>query len=153
MRTIKNGEDKDGVSKKELEELRNQLARALADYDNLTKRVEKQKKDFKKVANFELVASILPAIDMLEDAQEHLKDSGLAITIRELEESLKAHGIQRIDASPGGEFDEEVHEAVEVTNKGGKKSGEIIEELLAGWMFSDGLVIRPSKVIVYRKEK
>lgn len=149
----KNGQDKGGVSKKELEELRDQLARALADYDNLTKRVEKQRQDFKKVATFELVASILPAIDMLEDAQEHLKNSGLALTIKELEESLEAHGIERISASPGEKFDEKVHEAVEVVDKGGKKSGEIVEELLAGWRFAEGPAIRPSKVIVYRKEK
>lgn len=141
------------IGKRELEDLRDKLARALADYDNLTKRVEKQRQDFKKIANLELVVSLLPAIDMLENAQEHLKDSGLALTIKELEEALGAHGVQRIDSSVGTEFDEEVHEAVEVTNKGGKKDGEIVEELLAGWRFVDGPVIRPTKVIVYRKKK
>ena len=145
--------EKEAIGKKELEELRNQLARAFADYDNLAKRVEKQKEDFKRLANLELVTSILPAIDMLEDAQKHLKDSGLALTIRELEEALEAHGIERIDASSGDKFDEEVHEAVEVVNEKDKKGGEIIEELLAGWMFSKGPVIRASKVIVNRKEK
>jgi molecular chaperone GrpE len=151
-KTKKSKKDK-RVGKKELEDLRDQLARALADYDNLTKRVEKQRQDFKKVANLELVASLLPAIDMLEDAQEHLKDSGLALTIKELKEALGAHGVQKINAPVGDKFDEEVHEAVEVTNKGSKRDGEIIEELLTGWRFVDGPVIRPSKVVVHRNKK
>lgn len=153
MAKKKQENEKESVSKRELEELRNQLARALADYDNLTKRVDKQKEDFKRLANLELVTSILPAIDMLEDAQEHLKESGLALTIKELEEALEAHGIERIDASPGEKFDEEVHEVVEITSDSERENGEIVEELLAGWKFSDGPVIRASKVLVKREEK
>jgi molecular chaperone GrpE len=141
------------VSKEELEELRNQLARAFADYDNLTKRFEKQREDFKKTANLELVASILPALDMLEDAQEHLKDSGLSITIKEFEDALKMQGIEKIKASPGTRFDESVHEAVEVTKDETKKGGEITEQVLTGWTFVGGPVIRPAKVVVNRKEK
>lgn len=144
---------KDEKEKVTAEELRNQLARALADYDNLTKRVKKEKEDFKRTANLELIESILPAIDMLENAQEHLKDSGLRLTIKELEEALEAHGITRIKASPGTKFDEEVHEAVEVTKKGNYKDGRIVEETLPGWKFIDGPIIRASKVVVKRKEK
>lgn len=149
----KDEEKENKVTKDELEELRNQLARALADYDNLRKRVEKEKEEFRKVANLNLVSSLLPAIDMLENAQKHLKDSGLALTIKELQEALYTHGIEKINAKEGEKFNEEVHEAVEVISEGGREDGEIIEEVLTGWRFNEGPVIRASKVKVFRKDK
>ncbi len=134
------------------EELRNQLARALADYDNFRKRVEREREQLKKIANLELVIKLLPVYDMLEDAQKHLKDSGIALTIKELEDTLGDEGVVKIKASPGDTFDENVQEVVEVTDKGGKKSGEITEVALTGWKYDEGPVIRPAKVKVYRKD-
>lgn len=154
-------------SKKEeeglIEELKNQLVRALADYDNLRKRTETEIEDKVRLAKARLTLKLISVFDMLAEAQEHLKDSGLAITIKEFEDVLTEEGLEKIDAERGMKFDEEIHEAVEVVNtpvgKKGKatgpetsgQEGEIVEELLTGWKFVDGPVIRASKVKVYKE--
>src|SRR3990172_8787844 len=94
----------------EVENLKAQLARALADYDNLNKRVERERIELTKFAGMGLVIRLLPIYDMLVDAQKHLKDPGLAITIQALENLLKEEGLERISATKGTKFDENLHE-------------------------------------------
>jgi len=119
------GKTKRDKRKDKAEELKEQLARALADYDNLRKRIEREKEDLGKLANIKLVIRLLPVFDMLEGAQRHLSDSGLAITIEEFMKVLKEEGIEKIESAPGDKFDEEVHEVVEVVDKDSKaKMGE-----------------------------
>lgn len=127
---------------------KSQLARALADYDNLRKRVEKGKEEFEKIAVLRFAIKALSIFDMLEDAQKHLKDSGIALTIEEFEKILEEEEVEKIKAEKEDKFDEELHEAVDVA-KGGKK-GRIAEVVLTGWKFVDGPVIRPVKVKVYK---
>jgi molecular chaperone GrpE (heat shock protein) len=98
------------------------------------------------VAGLSLVKRLLPILDMLTDAQKHLQDAGLAITINEFISALKEEGVNRIEAGPGMVFDTNVHEAVEVVDG---EDGKIIDEVLSGWKYNnDGLVIRPAKVKV-----
>ncbi len=66
-------------------ELKAQLARALADYDNLRKRTQVEIEDKVRLAKARLTLKFISIFDMLEEAQEHLKDGGLAITIKEFE--------------------------------------------------------------------
>lgn len=137
-----------------VEDLKNQLARALADYDNLRKRVEKQQEDLEKFVSAKFALRILPIFDMLEEAQKHLKDSGTALIIEEFRKILKEEGIEEIEADPGEKFDEGLHEAVEVVSppaSGKKKDGVISEVILPGWKFKEGPVIRPAKVKASKK--
>ena len=83
------------------EELKNQLARALADYDNLVKRVEREKSEHRQLLVSRFVLQLLPILDTLYDAQNHLSDSGLAITIKEFEELLKSEGVEQIAVTRG----------------------------------------------------
>lgn len=145
---------KEKISDQSYKELESQLARALADYDNLRKRVEREREEYGAYAKVTLMARLLPVYDMLEGAQSHLKDSGLAITIEEFIKVLKEEGIEKIKAVPGDIFDEKLHEAVEVVDKKGKDSGKVgkIDELiLSGWRLIDGPIIRPAKVKVFKK--
>ena len=130
--------------KTETQELKNQLARALADYDNLKKRVEAEKKLWLKFAKEQLLVEILPAFDNIELAQRHLKDQGLGIAISQFSEIFKANGVEEVETK---NFDEALHEAVEVES-GGQK-GKISEVVLRGYRFADGDIIRPAKVKVY----
>ena len=138
------------VNEKELEKVKNQLIRALADYDNLRKRVERERGDFEKVASVKFAIKMLIIFDMLEETQRHLKDSGIALTLEEFGKVLREEGIEKLKVKQGDKFDEEYCEAVEVVEKG--KSGRIAEVVLTGWKFSDGPIIRPAKVKV-SKEK
>lgn len=148
------GKLKTKASKPEVDTLKNQLARALADYDNLRKRVEREREEFGRLAKVMIVARLLPIYDMIEGAQKHLKDSGLAITIDEFTKILKEEGIEKIEVKPGDKFDEELHEAIEVIDSsvdGKGNEGEISEAVLSGWKLTDGPVIRHAKVRVEKK--
>lgn len=134
------------MTKKKQDNLKDQLARALADYDNLKKRVEKEKEQFTKIAGLSLVTRLLPVLDMIEGAQKHLKDPGLAMGIKEFKEALRVEGVVEIDVKPGMNFNEDLHEVVETVAS--KKDGEIKEILLSGWQFVDGPVVRHVKVRV-----
>jgi len=139
------------MSAKKQKELQEQLARALADYDNLRKRVERERGDLAEALTARLVSTLMPAFDMLFKAQEHLSDSGLAMGMEELKRGLGDMQIEEIPAEPGTSFDENLHEAVFVADRGkakNKKKNEIKKLILAGWKFRNGPVIRHAKVEV-----
>ena len=130
----------------EAELLKAQLLRTLADYDNLVKRVEKEREVLGKVASIGVIAKLLPVLDNLENAQEHIGDSGLAICIGEFKKVFNEEGLTEIDPKIGDEFDEHLMEAIEVT--AGERDNLISEVVLKGWKFNDGQVVRHAKVKV-----
>jgi molecular chaperone GrpE (heat shock protein) len=130
----------------DVEVLKLQLARALADYDNLVKRTEAEKAVWMSFAKKDLLVKFLPAVDSLEVAQAHLKDPGLDLVLVEIKKVFEAEGIVEIDTK--GEFDANLHEVVEVVS-GGKKN-LIAEVAQKGYKFIDGEVIRHAKVKVYK---
>jgi len=138
--TIKNGEL----------DLKNQLARALADYDNLRKRIEREKEDLEKLAGLKFILRLLPLLDNLRSAQNHLKDAGLAITIGEFENIIKEEGIEEIKPNKGDLFDHNLHEVIDVVENS-QEENKIEEVVLSGWKFRDGIVIRHAKVKVGKK--
>jgi len=125
--------------------IKNQLARALADYDNLRKRIEREKEDLENLASLKLILRLLPILDNLRAAQNHLKDAGLAITIGELENILKDEEIEEIKPNKGDAFDHNLHEVIEVVENS-QEENKIEEMMLSGWKFRDGIVIRHAKV-------
>ena len=135
-----------------LKSLEQQLARALADYDNLRKRFLKESEEYEKKANLRLIAKLLPIYDMLENAYKHVNDSGIAITLEEFKRTLSEEGIEQIKLDKDFQFDEQLHEAVEVVeNNDSNKAGKIANILLSGWRLTNGQVVRPAKVKVYGK--
>ena len=135
------------VENKEIDLLKNQLARALADYDNLRKRTESEREVWVKFAAQNLLTRLLPVLDILESAQVHLKDQGLAITIGQFKDVLKEEDLEEISPVKGDHFNPKIHEAVESISGG--KHGQVAETILSGWKFTDGPVVRISKVKVY----
>lgn len=135
----------------ELESLKGMLARALADYDNLSKRVERERREMGKIASVGVTIRLLPVLDNLESAQEHLKDQGLAISIGEFKKVLNEDGLTEIRPKIGDEFNHETMEAIEVVP--GAKDNIIAEVVLVGWKYNDGTIVRHAKVKVERSEK
>lgn len=136
--------DKKTIDHKELEE---KYLRALADYQNLEKRVEREKDNFIKFANTVLILKMLPILDNLQRAGSHLKDQGIDLVIKQFKEALNSEGVTEINSS-GTTFDPELHEAVE------KVSGEddrVIDIVESGYKMGDK-VIRPAKVTVGGKK-
>jgi len=134
---------------KELESVKTMLARALADYDNLNKRVDRERQDLIKIASIGVIVKLLPVIDNLESAQVHLKDQGLTISILEFKKVLNEEGLVEIKPKIGELFDENTMEAIEVVP--GTSDNTIAETILVGWKFEDGTVVRHAKVKVSKK--
>lgn len=124
-----------------------QLARALADYDNLVKRLSREREEVVLRATKGLVADLLPVVDSIERAQEHLKDEGLKMALTHLHKVLREHGVEEIMVSAGDKFDAGIHEAGVIIDGG--KDGTIAKVLAKGYKWKDGAVLRPVKVQVY----
>ncbi len=135
---------------KEVGELKNQLARALADYDNLRKRTEEEKSVWVRFATQKFIQNLLPILDALEAALTHTKDQGLAIAVGQLEDLFKSEGLEEIKPKEGDVFNENLEEVIDLVENG-EREGRIAEVLLSGWRFKDGPVVRHAKVKVFKK--
>lgn len=134
-----------GQLKKKVADLENQCKRALADYLNLEKRVEKEKGSFVRLANASLIDKLLPVLDSLERCGQYLKDKGFKSTLEQLKRILENEGVEEIKAQ-GERFDPEAMDAVEIVS--GPKD-RVVEVTLKGYTLN-GQVIRPAKVNVGR---
>ena len=133
--------------KNDLANLENQLKRALADYQNLEKRIESEKVAWIKLANKDLLLKLLPGIDNLLLAQKHTQDDGVTISIKHFLDILESVGVKKIETE-GVSFNPHFMEAV--STKPGEE-GKVLEELRAGYELN-GEVIRPAQVIVGKGE-
>jgi molecular chaperone GrpE len=93
------------------------LRRLQADFENYKKRVTKQQTDQVARAAVSLVEKVLPVLDTLDLATDHLGDPGsadgraLMAVASQLHDVLAKEGLERVD--PVGEpFDPNAHEAV-----------------------------------------
>jgi len=130
-----------------LEDFENRLKRALADYANLEKRVEREKSDFVKLANAQLFDKLLPILDDLELCEKHLKDKGVSLVYNRFREVLGSEDLEEIKAS-GEKFDPETMDCVELVS--GSKN-KVMEVALKGYLLNNK-VIRPAKVKVGQGE-
>src|SRR3989304_2982807 len=90
--------------KDELKNLENQLKRALADYQNLEKRIVEEKSSWIKLANKDLLLRLLPGLDNLILAEKHTNDEGVKISIKHFLDILEEVGVKKIETE-NMEFD------------------------------------------------
>ena len=125
--------------------------RAQADFANFKRRNDQEREEFTRFVNASLLLALLPVMDDLERALEHVPAKlssaawvdGIKLIYRKLSAVLEAQGLTRIEAL-GKPFDPNLHEAVR-QEKG--KEGIITEEIRKGYQLHDK-VIRPSMVVV-----
>ena len=127
----------------EFENLENQLKRALADYQNLEKRIAEEKSSWIKLANKNLLLKLLPGLDNLILAEKHTQDEGVKISIKHFIDSLEQEGVRKIETAEK-DFDPNLMEAVGTVEG---EENKIVEEVRAGYMLFDQ-VLRPAQVIV-----
>lgn len=143
MKKDKNKKNEETKEENELEDLENQLKRALADYQNLEKRISEEKSNWIKLANKELLLRLLPGLDNLILAEKHTQDEGVKISIKHFLDILEAEGVKKIETA-NAQFDPKLMEAV-TTGEG--EEGKVIEEIKAGYTLG-GQILRPAQVIV-----
>lgn len=132
--------------KKQVEDCENKYKRALADYQNLEKRSIEQRKEWIKSANRDLLLRLLPVLDTLILASQHVQDQGVAASIKQFEDVLKSEGVEKIEVV-GQQFNPQTMECV-ITTEG--EEGKVLEELQAGYMLYDK-ILQPAKVKVGKK--
>jgi molecular chaperone GrpE len=141
----------------ELEQLRDKWLRAVAELDNMKKRVERDRHELIKFANEELLKQILPVVDNLERAIHHAEKSedkkalleGVRMIHRQFITVLENLGVKPIEALHQP-FDPSKHEAMMQVESNEHEPNTVVEELEKGYLLHDRL-LRPSKVAVSKK--
>lgn len=132
-----------------LKTLEENWKRALADYHNLVKRIDADKRDFVKFATANIISKFLPSLDILELSASHSQDQGVKMAVKQFQDVLSAEGLQEIMPKIGDAYDHEIHECIETLS--GDKDNTIAEVVTKGYKIND-YVIRPAKVKVYKHE-
>ncbi|CAN5121807.1 nucleotide exchange factor GrpE [soil metagenome] len=127
----------------EVEESKSKYVRVLADYQNLEKRVQEQRRELLVNASRDIILKILPILDTLQLAKKHSEDGALSASIQQFLAILQSEGVTAIKAQ-GKEFDPMLMECL--TTVAGKEN-IVIEELRTGYMLNDK-VLRPAQVSV-----
>lgn len=131
-----------------LEEVTNNWKRALADYQNLERRLTQEREILHTLLCAGIILKFLPILDNLEKATLHIKDDGLSMVVKQFKETLASEGVSEIEIKDG-KFDPNFCEAVGVVQ--GKDEGKIAQVIEKGYQL-DGKVIRTAKVKVFKKE-
>jgi molecular chaperone GrpE len=132
------------------------LLRARADYDNLRRRIDRERRDFEQYANYALVGRLLPVVDNLERALRAGPGAGgtmlegLEMIYRQLMEQLQQEGLSPIQAV-GLPFDPNLHDALATDHTSDRPANTVVEELQKGYLFQDR-VLRPAAVRVSTAE-
>jgi molecular chaperone GrpE len=127
------------------------LQRTQADYANYRRRTDQEKADLGKYANATLFCDILPVLDDLELALNHIPEEyaksewvkGVRLVERKFRSILEKQGVKPVCAL-GMAFDPKLHEAIK-QEKG--PEGAVVAELQKGYTLGERL-LRPARVIV-----
>lgn len=117
-------------------QLEGNYKRALADYQNLQKRVSDERRILILNANKDLLLRILSILDTLILANKHDSSEGLKVAIKQFEDVLKSEGVTKIE-TVGQDFNPETMEAIAIEEG---EEGKIIEEVRSGFLLNDKLL-------------
>lgn len=147
---------------KQVEELKNQVAkdkddyiRLMAEFDNFRRRTSQEKLELVSVAAMDTIKGLLPVLDDCERALSVLKDSndsdaakeGTELIYHKLLGYLQSKGLAVIEAA-GKEFDTDLHEAVaQFPVQDEQMKGKVFDVVQTGYTLN-GKVIRFAKVVV-----
>jgi molecular chaperone GrpE len=140
----------------ELADSKDRLLRALAETENVRRRLQRERDDAQKYAVGTFAKDLLSVVDNLHRAldampEAEVKDErirslrdGVAATERELLAAFERHGLKRID--PKGErFDHNFHQAIFEAERPDLPAGTVVEVLQSGYLLHDRL-LRPAMV-------
>jgi molecular chaperone GrpE len=139
---------------KEIKEHHDRLLRLAADFENYKKRAAREKEDWTKFANEDLLRAVLPFVDNLERAITHAQKvadtgvliEGVRLTIQQILQTLNRFGLSSFQ-SVGKPFDPAVHEAMLVVETDKHEPNQVVEEFQKGYVLHDRL-LRPATVSV-----
>lgn len=149
------------AAKEEAKTHYNKLLRAMADFENYRKRMERDKQDLVKFANENLIRELLNVIDHLDQALSHIKQSsgddarnlalGVELVAKQLVGALEKFGLKAVDAEMGQHFDPQHHEALQMVDAEDAEPGTVLAQHRRGYMLHDRL-LRPALVDVVKEK-
>lgn len=140
---VKNNSPDNAELLEKITSLEERLARSLADYSNLEKRIDSQRQLFVTLATTSILSKMVEVLDNFYLAQNHLNDPGLKMAIDKFDSVLKTEGLEEINPL-GLEFDPQSMECIETVEG---KENFVIEVKKLGYKLN-GHVIRPAQVSV-----
>jgi len=148
----------------EIQQLKDQLLRAVADLENYRKRAEREREETLKFAITGFARDLLSPTDNLRRALESatpdhgepeklLKSllEGVAITEKELLTALTKHGVEKIDPV-GQPFDHNFHQAMFEVEDHDQTPGTVVQVMQPGYQLH-GRLLRPAMVGVAKGKK
>ena len=139
---------------KEKEDFEYLYKRALADYQNLAKQTARERQEFAKYANEQLILEFIPVYDNLKTSLKHADEKasgwleGVKYVTKQFGDVFKNFGVEEIKTE-GEKFDHNTMESVDMEKTDDKDmDGIVAKEVSAGYRMG-GKVIKAARVIVY----
>ena len=138
-------------------ELYEKCLRIQADYDNARKRLAREREEFIKFAQFNIIQDFLAVLDDFERAFASAKETkdieklieGLEMIGKDLSSLLRKYGVEEIEAE-GKAFDPALHEALMQEEREDVPENTVVQVLQKGYKLHDK-VLRPARVKVSKR--
>ncbi|MGB2869258.1 MAG: nucleotide exchange factor GrpE [Bacteroidota bacterium] len=131
---------------------RDRTLRALADFKNYRRRIERDGNKLAEAGKREVMLALLDIVDDMERAVRSATDGeqpsvkGVQVIHQKFLALLESHGVRPF-VSVGTPFNHNMHEAVAMAKQNGSESGTVVDELRRGYLWNDEL-LRPAQVRV-----
>lgn len=144
--------------KKERDQYKEDYVRLYADFENIKKRLEREKSEMSKYGVQKLVEDFLPVFDSLKQAlvsanseidQKQVLE-GVALVEKQFLQCLEKYGVVLIE-SLGKSFDPNLHEAIATEESEDHEPDTVIKEWRSGFRIHDRL-LRPAMVVTSKKK-
>ena len=128
----------------ELNSVKDQLLRTMAEYDNYRKRTTREKGALRADIICDVTSKFLPVMDNLERAlaaecgDENYK-SGVQMIYDSFMETLKSLGVEEI-VGDGAQFDPQLHQAVQRVDDENAESGCVAKTFAKGYKINDKVI-------------
>ena len=145
------------ILQKELNELKDKYARVHADFDNIKKRLEREKYTAVEYANEKFAKDMIPVMDALDGALKSVESEGdkaelfdklkegIELTHKQFLTQLEKHGVSMV--SHDEPFDPNIHNAVQSMDSDEVESGQIVQTFQTGYKYKER-PLREAMVIV-----
>lgn len=138
----------------EVEQYKDRVLRATAEFENYRRRVQREMQDERKFASQPLLVDLLPVLDNIERAIDAAQQSsganslleGFKMVQQQMTSILERHNCIPVPAA-GQIFDPTLHQAILQTPSADVEPGRIVHVSQNGYQLN-GRVIRPAQVIV-----
>ena len=140
----------------EIEQLKKDALYRAAEFDNYRKRTIQEKADLIKYGSQKAIEAMLPVIDDIERAMQHIDRAedvaslkeGVALIMEKFQNYLKQQQVTVIPANQGDDFDDSIHEAITMFPAPDPSlKGKIVDCPTKGYKLYDK-VLRFAKVVV-----